>query len=58
MGAEHVSGLNIWEIDPADPARHMGTIHFKDVLETHNDQKSGGFTVTAHRPRTAFTLSP
>ncbi len=47
MGGEHVSGLNIWEIDPASPARHMGTIRFKDVLETHNGQKSGGFTISA-----------
>ena len=47
IGSEHVSGLNIWEIDPADPARHMGKILFKDVLETHNGQKSGGFTVSA-----------
>ena len=47
MGSEHVSGLKIWEIDPADPARHMGTIQFKNVVETHSGEKSGGFTVTA-----------
>ena len=47
IGGEHVSGLNIWEIDPADPARHIGKIQFKDVLETHNGSQSGGFTVSA-----------
>jgi Family of unknown function (DUF6807) len=47
MGSEHVSGLNIWEIDPADPAKHMGTIQFKNVVETHSGEKSGGFTIVA-----------
>jgi hypothetical protein len=47
MGFEHVSGMNIWEIDPADAHPHMGTIQFQNVLETHDGEKSGGFTVAA-----------
>ena len=47
MGAEHVSGMNIWEIDPADPHSHMGSIQFQKVVETHDGPKSGGFTVAA-----------
>jgi hypothetical protein len=47
VGFEHVSGMNIWEIDPADPQPHMGTIQFEKVLETHEGDKSGGFTVAA-----------
>jgi hypothetical protein len=47
MGAEHLSGMNLWEIDPADPHPHMGAIQFQKVVETHDGLKSGGFTVTA-----------
>jgi hypothetical protein len=47
MGFEHISGMNIWEIDPADPHPHSGTIQFLKVLETHDGDKSGGFTVAA-----------
>ena len=47
IGGEHVSGFNLWEIDPADPEPHAGKILFKDVIETHNGAKSGGFTVSA-----------
>jgi hypothetical protein len=47
IGFEHVSGMNIWEIDPADTHPHMGTIQFQKVLETHDDEKSGGFAVAA-----------
>ncbi|MDR3750452.1 MAG: PmoA family protein [Terracidiphilus sp.] len=47
MGAEHLSGMNIWENDPADPHPHMGTIEFRNVLETHDGPKSGGFTIAA-----------
>lgn len=47
IGGEHVSGFNLWEIDPADPEPHAGKILFKDVVETHNGQKSGGFTISA-----------
>jgi hypothetical protein len=47
MGAEHVSGMNLWEIDPADPHPHMGSIQFQTIVETHDGLKSGGFTVAA-----------
>jgi hypothetical protein len=47
MGFEHISGMNIWEIDPADAHPHMGTIQFQKVVETHDGEKSGGFTVAA-----------
>jgi Methane oxygenase PmoA len=47
MGFEHVSGMNLWEIDPADTHPHMGTIQFQKVIETHSGDKSGGFTVAA-----------
>lgn len=47
MGAEHLSGMNLWENDPADPHPHMGTIQFRKVLETHDGPKSGGFTIAA-----------
>jgi len=47
MGAEHLSGMNLWEIDPADPQPHMGSIQFRKVVETHDGPKSGGFTVAA-----------
>jgi len=46
MGFEHLSGMNIWEIDPADTHPHMGTIRFQRVVETHDGDKSGSFTVT------------
>ena len=47
IGFEHVSGMNLWEIDPADTHPHMGTIQFQNVVETHDGEKSGGFTVAA-----------
>jgi len=47
MGAEHLSGMNLWEIDPADPQPRMGSIQFRKVVETHDGPKSGGFTVAA-----------
>ena len=47
MGFEHVSGMNIWEIDPTDPHPHMGTIQFQKVVETRDVDKTGGFTVAA-----------
>jgi hypothetical protein len=47
LGFEHLSGMNLWELDPADPHPHMGSIQFLKVLETHDGEKSGGFTVAA-----------
>src|SRR5215510_10159800 len=47
FGFEHLSGMNIWENDPADPQPHMGVIQFQNVVETHDGDKSGGFTVAA-----------
>jgi Family of unknown function (DUF6807) len=47
IGFEHLSGMNVWEIDPSDPPKHMGTIQFQRVIETHDGDKSGGFTVAA-----------
>lgn len=47
IGYEHLSGVNIWEIDPADPQPHSGSIQFQKVIETHDGEKSGGFTVAA-----------
>jgi hypothetical protein len=47
MGFEHLSGMNAWENDPANPPKHMGTIQFQKVLETHDGDKTGGFTVAA-----------
>jgi hypothetical protein len=47
IGYEHVSGSNIWEIDPADPQPHSGSIQFQNVIETHDGDKTGGFTVSA-----------
>jgi len=47
IGYEHLSGVNIWEIDPADPQPHSGSIQFEGVIETHDGEKSGGFTSTA-----------
>lgn len=47
IGFEHVSGLNIWEIDPADRHPHSGSIQFGNVTETHDGEKTGGFTATA-----------
>jgi hypothetical protein len=47
MGFEHVSGMNLWENDPADAHPHMGTLQFQKVVETHDGDKTGGFTVTA-----------
>lgn len=47
MGVEHLSGMNLWEVDPADPHPHMGSIQFQKVVETHDGLKSGGFTVAA-----------
>jgi hypothetical protein len=45
IGAEHLSGMNLWENDPADPHPHMGKIRFQKVIETHDGPKNGGFTV-------------
>jgi len=47
MGFEHLSGMNFWELDPADPHPRMGTIAFRDVLESHSGKQTGGFTTTA-----------
>jgi hypothetical protein len=47
LGFEHLSGMNIWENDPDDPHPHMGTIQFQNVVETHDGDKSGGFTIAA-----------
>ncbi|MGB8010406.1 MAG: PmoA family protein [Terriglobales bacterium] len=47
MGFEHLSGMNIWENDPSSPPPHMGTIQFQKVVETHDGDKTGGFTVAA-----------
>ena len=47
IGYEHLSGENMWEIDPADPQPHSGKIQFQKVIETHDGEKSGGFTITA-----------
>jgi hypothetical protein len=67
-GVEHLSGSNIWELDPADPEPHAGFIEFKKVLETHDGPQSGGFTIAAqwldqdHKPvideTLAITASP
>src|SRR5262249_4771892 len=32
---------------PADPQPHSGSIQFQNVMETHDGEKSGGFTVAA-----------
>jgi len=47
IGYEHLSGTNMWEIDPADPQPHAGSIQFQKVIETHDGNKSGGFTIAA-----------
>ncbi len=47
IGSEHISGFNLWEIDPTDPQPHAGKILFKDVVETHSGATSGGFTISA-----------
>jgi len=47
LGYEHLSGSNIWELDPADPQPHAGSIQFQKVIETHDGDKSGGFTIAA-----------
>jgi hypothetical protein len=47
MGSEHMSGINLWELDPADPHPHTGSIQFQKVVETHDGPTSGGFTVAA-----------
>jgi len=44
MGSEHSSGMNLWELDPADPHPHMGVLQFQKVIETHDGADSGGFT--------------
>jgi len=47
LGYEHLSGSNIWELDPAEPHPHMGSIKFQKVIETHDGDQSGGFTIAA-----------
>ena len=47
FGYEHLSGINIWEIDPADPQPHSGSIQFEKVIETHDGEQTGGFTIAA-----------
>ncbi len=47
LGYEHLSGSNIWELDPADPQPHAGYIRFQKVIETHDGDHSGGFTILA-----------
>lgn len=41
MGYEHLSGMNLWELDPADPHPHMGVLRFDKVLEMHEGENSG-----------------
>ena len=47
LGTEHLSGMNFWELDSADPHPLMGKILFRKVLETHDGERSGGFTIAA-----------
>lgn len=47
MGVEHLSGMNLWELDPMDPHPHMGSIEFRRVIEMHDGADSGGFTIAA-----------
>jgi len=47
IGYEHLSGTNMWEIDPADPQPHSGSIQFQNETETRDGEKSGGLTVAA-----------
>jgi hypothetical protein len=47
IGYEHLSGSNIWELDPADPQPHAGSIQFQKVIETHDGDRSGGLTILA-----------
>lgn len=47
LGYEHLSGENIWELDPADPHPHSGSIRFQKIVEIHDGDRSGGFTITA-----------
>jgi len=47
IGYEHLSGVNMWEIDPADPQPHSGSIQFQKVIKTHDGEKNGGFTIAA-----------
>jgi hypothetical protein len=47
IGFENISGTNLWENDPADPHPHPGTLKFHKIVETHDGEKTGGFTVAA-----------
>lgn len=47
MGCEHLSGMNLWELDPADPEPHMGSIRFDKVVEIVNGEDTGSLTIAA-----------
>jgi hypothetical protein len=47
LGAEHLSGLNLWELDPADPHPGMGSIRFDKVVAIKNGEDTGALTIAA-----------
>ncbi|HEY7097643.1 MAG TPA: PmoA family protein [Terriglobales bacterium] len=47
MGYERLSGMNLWEIDPADSHPRSGKILFGEVLETHQGTDKGSLVVSA-----------
>ena len=45
VGSEHLSGMDFWENDPSYHRPNMGTIVFKDVLNTRQEDGQGSFTM-------------
>ena len=47
VGYERLSGMNLWEIDPADSHPRSGKIVFGGILETHEGTDKGDLVVSA-----------
>jgi Methane oxygenase PmoA len=47
IGAEHVSGMDFWEIEPSYARAHRGKIVFQKILSIHPGKQQGDMTVLA-----------
>lgn len=47
VGAEHVSGIDFWEIEPSYQRPQKGSIPFRKVLAAHDGKEQGDLTIFA-----------
>lgn len=47
IGAEHIDGMDFWEIEPSYERAHKGKIEYRRVLSQHNGKSKGDLTILA-----------